>query len=135
MQKGRRDNAATPLRRTVTRALPEEVADHVDHFASVGVDQHRVVPITDPHRSGRRIGQAVFPRVADPVAVAVIARPQPPTDLIRPVVPAERIVIEAEVEQRTVVTPVVLPVEPAVVAPAGVPRARMTRAPALRAER
>ena len=47
--------------------LPEEVVDHVDHFAGVDVDQQDVVIIAHPlgARRGRR--QPVLPGIADPV--------------------------------------------------------------------
>src|SRR5258708_33153142 len=121
-QKGRGGNAATPLRSTGWENLPEEVADHVHGFASEGVDQDRVVPIANPAIAGRRIGQAVVERIVDPVAAAVIVRPQPPTDLPGLIAPAERIEIEAKVEVRPMGAPPVLPIIAVVGAPPRVPR-------------
>src|SRR5438270_5231423 len=101
---------ATPLRPMSSRLLPEEAGDHVDDLAAPRVDQQGVVPVAHPDVTRGRIGQAVIARVVEPVALAVIARPQAPTDLERRVTPAERIVIEAEVEPRTVMPAIILPV-------------------------
>src|SRR3954454_21105887 len=105
MKKGRRGDAATPFN-FIPLGLPEEVVDHVDDLAAPRVDEHGVVVITHPLRARRGEGQAILPRVVDPIAAAVIARPQTPPDLIRAVAPAERIIIKAEVEPRAVVAPV-----------------------------
>src|SRR4249919_1367481 len=63
-QKGRHGNAATPLRPTGLAALPEEVVDHVPDFPGEGVDQDRIVVITDPAIARRRVGQAVIVGIA-----------------------------------------------------------------------
>src|SRR5947209_4423732 len=104
---------ATPLRSMSRCALPEEIADHVHHFAGIGIDQQRVVPVAHPGGSRRSVRQPVLPRIVDPVVAAVIARPQAPPDLVRLVLPAEWIVIETDVEGGTVA---VAPVAPVIVA-------------------
>src|SRR5215210_1207117 len=102
MQKRCRGNAATPLLSTGRAPLPEEVVDHVDHPAVPGVDQDRVIVIADPAIARRRVRQAILPRVVEPEIAVVIAWPHPPADVVALIAPAERIVIEAEVEQRPV---------------------------------
>ena len=42
---------------TTSPQLPEEVADHVDHFAGPGVDQQSVIVIADPAEPGGSVGQ------------------------------------------------------------------------------
>src|SRR6185369_2045445 len=120
-EKGALRSPATPLRQMRVLCLPEEVVDHVDDLPVPRIDQDRVVIIADPAIARRRVGQPVFPRVVDPVAARIIARPQPPADLVGPVPPAERVVIEAQVEMRPVspapVPPVVLTVVPPIVVP------------------
>src|SRR6478672_8395573 len=99
-------------------ALPEDIADHVHHFAAVRVDEQRVVPVTDPHRARTRIGQVIEARI-DPILLLVVIRLQPVADVERPVVIVpERIEIDADVEDRAVTIAIVPPVIPAVVAPA-----------------
>src|SRR5438128_2361487 len=110
-----------PPRSTEDRALPEEVVDHVDDLAGPLVDQDRIVPVADPAVARRSVGQAVLPRIVDPVAAAIIARPQPPTDRIRLIAPAERIVINPDVEPGPVPLAPVAPVVAAVAPPVGGP--------------
>ena len=105
--RGAADKPQRPFDQLDERCLPEEVVDHVDHLAVPHVDQQRVVIIADPAIARRGIGQAVLPRVVEPVVAPVIARPQPRSDRVGPIAPAERIVIEAEVEQRAVVAAMV----------------------------
>ena len=115
---------ATPLRPTARPArLPEEVVDHVDHLAGVDVHQQRVVIIAHPavRAVGRR--QAILPRIVEPVARAVIARPQAEADREAAIAPAEGIVIAAEPEQRAVAVAMVAPVVAAVAAPVAGPAA------------
>src|SRR5215213_7709620 len=80
-------------------SLPEEIIDDVDHLSRPGVDENRIVPIADPARAGRSVGQAVLPRVVDPIIARIIARPHPPSGAIGLIAPAERIVVKAELEQ------------------------------------
>ena len=115
------------LRPSELAGLPEETVDHVDHFAAPGVDQQRVVIIADPARPGIGWRKAVHPRVVEPIAAPIIARPQPPADRVGPVTPAERVVVKAEVEQRPVAVTVIVPVVAVVVAPIAVPMARTRR--------
>src|SRR5215210_1995970 len=90
--KGCRANRNTPstnsMKLSTSRNLPEEIPDHVDHLPVPGVHQDRVVIITNPAIAGRGVWQAILPRVVEPIALAVIARPHPPADRERLVAPA-----------------------------------------------
>ena len=90
---------------------------HVDDFAGVDVHQQRIVPVAHPAiwPIGRR--QAILPRIVQPVARPVIARVQVGTMRPAAIIPAERIVIEAEAEDRAVLVAVAVPVIAPVVAP------------------
>src|SRR5437764_5079106 len=117
-------------------ALPEEIVDHVDHFSSVHVDQQRIIPVAHPGRARGRIGQLVH-RGIDPVLLAEIGPLQLVADAERAIAIAERIVIDAEAEQRPVVVAIAPPVVAAIVAPIAVPivgarPARVVTRPAVR---
>src|SRR5438270_3242008 len=116
-----------PPRSTAVPTLPEEVADHVDHFAGVHVDQHRVVPIADPRRPGRWIGQLVH-RGIDPILLAEIRRRQLVPDVELLIAIVERIVIDADVEDRAVAIAIAPPVVAPVVAPVAIPVGSRTAA-------
>src|SRR5438270_9762717 len=112
-----------PPRSTAVPTLPEEVADHVNHFAGVHVDQHRVVPIADPGRPGRRIGQLVH-RGIDPILLTEIGRRQLVPDVEPLIAVVEWIVIDADAEDRAVAVAIAAPVVAAIIPPVAVPVAR-----------
>src|SRR5690606_37205258 len=66
----RRCRATHTGRRGWWARLPEEVVDHVDHLAAVDVHQQDVVVVADPAIRSVDFGQAVLPRIVDPVAAA-----------------------------------------------------------------
>src|SRR6478672_6144707 len=111
-----------------SNALPEEILDHVHHLAGVHVDQQRVVPVTDPLRSRRRVRQAVHARI-EPILLLVIVGLQPVSDVERPVPVIERVDVDAEAEHRPVTVAIIAPVVAAVVAPIPVPAAARPAAP------
>src|SRR5690606_29587770 len=114
----------TPAEGGGAGALPEEVVDHVDHFAGVDVHQQRIVVVAHPAVRAVGIGQAVLPRIVDPVAAAEeqaveeVAGAHPAIA----VVPVRR-VIDADMEHAAVGVAMALPVVAAVIAPVVVPAA------------
>src|SRR3546814_1602366 len=75
-KKGGRRTGPSVCHLITERILPEEIVDHVDHFARIGVDQKRVVIIADPARTAVGGRQAVIAGVVDPVARAIEQRVQ-----------------------------------------------------------
>src|SRR5437868_5370154 len=75
----------TPASRILQGTSPEEIVKHVNHFAGVDVHQQRVVVVAHPAVWSVDVGQAVLPRVVDPVVLAVEQLGQDRTDAEAPV--------------------------------------------------
>src|SRR5690606_41432357 len=113
------------------KRLPEEVVDHVHHFAGVDVHQQHVVVVADPAIGTVDRRQAVLPRTVDPVAAAEQQRVEIAAyaEAAIAVVAIGR-VIDADVEHHPVAVAVTPPVVTVVVAPAAVPAAIVAAVPA-----
>src|SRR5690606_17543735 len=104
------------------RRLPEKVVNHVDDFAGVCIHEQHVVVVADPAIRTVDLGQAVLPRIADPVAAAEEQRIEdaPDPDAAIAVVAVRR-VIRTEAEHDPVTVAITLPIIAVVVTPATVP--------------
>src|SRR5579884_1562044 len=98
-------------------ALPEEVVHHIDDLPGEDVHKQGVVVIANPSVRPRRIREIVHVWIAEPVILLVIGRPEPPPDIVSLISPAERIVINADPENRPVVVAIIAPVVAAIIAP------------------
>src|SRR5687768_13115866 len=108
--------------------LPEEVVDHVDHFAAPRIHQKRIVVIAHPAVRRVGVGQAVHPRLVDPVARPVIVRVQPRADAPAVIAPAERVDVQSYPEDAAIAVAVAPPVVAPIIAPAVAVPAPMTAA-------
>ena len=104
--------------------LPEEVVDHVDHFAAVDIDQQRIVIVTHPAVGTVDIRQAILPGIVDPVPIAEeqVVEIEPDAQAAIAVIAIGRIVA-AQVIGVAIGPPVVIPVIAVVIAPAAIPPA------------
>ena len=98
--------------------LPEEVVDHIDHFAGIDIDQHNIVVISHPTIWAIDFRQAVRPGIVDVVtraeeqAIEIEADAQPVVAMR-----AVRRVIAAKAEDAAMRAAIVTPAIPAAVAP------------------
>ena len=53
------------------KGLPEEVVDHVDHFAAVNINQQHVVIVTHPAIGPVNRRQTVLVRIVDPIILTI----------------------------------------------------------------
>src|SRR6185503_2105345 len=102
-------------------ALPEEIVHHIDDLPRVDIHQQRVVVIADPLQWPRRGRQIVHVRICQPVVLPVLGRPKPPADIVPLISPAERIVVNANPEDRPVMVTIVAPIVAMIVPPVGTP--------------
>src|SRR5215204_2194909 len=117
--------SATPLRptdflRLPKRSLPEEIVNDVDDEPRVDVHQQRVVIITHPAIGAICRRQVIHPRVVEPVSRPVIIRSEAVTGGEATITPAVRIIVAAELENRTMTVTIARPVISIV--PAPIPR-------------